>query len=91
MLSTVRTIGIGTTAGLTLFAILACTDGQGNEVVHAPAPVVTEATAPAPSPEVITEDDPRWDCREMGNRTCGVEVEGTWYVLDFATGTFRER
>lgn len=22
-------------------------------------------------PDVIQEDDPRWDCRTMGNRICG--------------------
>jgi hypothetical protein len=22
-------------------------------------------------PHAITEDDPRWDCRYMGNRICG--------------------
>lgn len=36
-----------------------------------------------PEPEVIHEDDPRWDCRVMGNRACGVEISGTWYVVRF--------
>lgn len=26
-------------------------------------------------PAASTEDDPGWDCRTMGNRTCGQEVE----------------
>lgn len=34
----------------------------------------------------ITEDDPRWDCRTMGNHQCGVEIEGTWYVVSFEAG-----
>lgn len=25
-----------------------------------------------PTVEVIHEDDPRWDCHTMGNRTCGL-------------------
>lgn len=33
--------------------------------------------------EEIHEDDARWDCRTMGNRTCGVEIEGAWYVVTF--------
>lgn len=60
-----------------------------------PAPTPTPDPAP-PTPEasigtpvtieapVITEDDPRWDCRTMGNLQCGVEVNGTWYVITFA-------
>lgn len=29
---------------------------------------------PPTSPPRITEDDPRWDCRLMGNRRCGTSV-----------------
>lgn len=28
-------------------------------------------SAPAPAMPQIEEDDPRWDCRTMGNRVCG--------------------
>jgi LPXTG-motif cell wall-anchored protein len=28
-------------------------------------------TPPATEPEVIHEDDPRWDCATMGNKICG--------------------
>ena len=44
-----------------------------------------------PPVEQINEDDPAWDCRVMGNSQCGVQINGTWYVLDFTTGTFAER
>ena len=37
-------------------------------------------------PEVIQEDDPRFDCRTMGNQKCGVEISGTWYVVSFIDG-----
>jgi hypothetical protein len=33
--------------------------------------------------QVIHEDDPRWDCRTMGNHTCGVMIEGQWYLVKF--------
>lgn len=33
-------------------------------------------------PERIYEDDPRWDCRTMGNRGCGVQdSSGAWLVV----------
>lgn len=38
-------------------------------------------------PAVIHEDDPRWDCRTMGNRECGVQIGDTWYVITFGFGT----
>lgn len=59
-----------------------------------PAPVV-EVTDSTPEPviheepvveEVIYEDDPRFDCRTMGNRQCGTQIEGTWYVVTFDAG-----
>lgn len=28
----------------------------------------------AHQPDRITEDDPRWNCRTMGNRICGEEM-----------------
>jgi len=48
-----------------------------------PVPVVEVQPAPAESPAPIQEDDPGWDCRTMGNLSCGVEVEGEWYVITF--------
>lgn len=58
----------------------------------APAPEATPTTPPAPpADEVIYEDDPRWDCTTMGNRICGTDINGTWYLLDFNTGTFAPR
>lgn len=50
----------------------------------APAPVVGGHVLP--SGEHIDEDDPRWDCRTMGNLMCGVLIHGTWYVVTFAGG-----
>lgn len=44
--------------------------------------------------EVVEEDDPRWDCRTMGNQACGVQVMGKWYVVQFEDGvpvSVRER
>lgn len=41
----------------------------------------------APLPDPIEEDDPRWDCRTMGNGGCGVEIEGQWYVVQFDVTT----
>lgn len=41
--------------------------------------------APAPA-DVIHEDDPRWDCRTMGNRECGVTIQGQAYVVTFVDG-----
>ena len=43
---------------------------------------VTHADARPVAPK-INEDDPRWDCRTMGNRQCGVKIEGAWYVVTF--------
>lgn len=37
-------------------------------------------------PEVIHEDDPRWDCRVMGDYQCGVEIHGVTYVITFDQG-----
>jgi hypothetical protein len=40
--------------------------------VVAVIPASTPATPPfALDTPVITEDDPRWDCRTMGDRVCG--------------------
>lgn len=39
-----------------------------------------------PEPERVEEDDPRWDCRTMGNFQCGVQIQGEWYVVTFEDG-----
>lgn len=36
---------------------------------------------------VIYEDDPRWDCRTMGNRTCG-SADGGYLFYYSETGAF---
>ena len=33
------------------------------------------------------EDEPGWDCRTMGNQQCGVDIMGTWYVVEFIDGS----
>ncbi len=38
---------------------------------HSGTPGIVARHTPAPSAVRITEDDPRWDCRTMGNRICG--------------------
>lgn len=57
----------------------------------APPPAPEEATPTLAPDEVIYEDDPRWDCTTMGNMICGTDINGTWYLLDFKTGTFTAR
>lgn len=32
------------------------------------------------------EDEPGFDCRIHSNQVCGVEIEGTWYIVSFAAG-----
>ena len=46
----------------------------------------TNCTDPGPVPPPITEDDPEWDCRTMGNLTCGVIIEGQSYNIRFEDG-----
>lgn len=29
----------------------------------------------SPSPDRVTEDDPRWDCHTMGNRICASDIQ----------------
>ncbi|MEM9605881.1 MAG: hypothetical protein AAGA99_00555 [Actinomycetota bacterium] len=58
-----------------------------------PAPVVQAASPVVVIPpdadvdDVIHEDDPRWDCRTMGNERCGLP-DGGWeqYETDPVTG-----
>jgi hypothetical protein len=45
--------------------------------------VIGESQVAALTAEVIQEDDPRWDCRLMGNHECGVQVGDAWYVITF--------
>ena len=52
-----------------------------------PVPWVPGAPIGDLPPEPIHEDDPRFDCRYMGNQQCGVQISGTWYVVSFDAGT----
>lgn len=76
-------IGLALGAGLSQPASAAPVDLNlelaGASVPAEPAPVVSV-------PESLAEDDPMWDCRINGNTLCGVEVEGTWYLIDFEGG-----
>lgn len=45
-----------------------------------------EAGPPAPPVPPITEESPLWDCRTMGNLTCGVTIEGALYLVRFEDG-----
>lgn len=40
-----------------------------------------------PNTEEPQEDDPSFDCRFHGNEQCGVEIQGTWYVIQFEDGS----
>ena len=48
------------------------TETVSEPVVTTPSIITSTST---PEPEVIQEDDPRFDCRVMGNRVCGVPDE----------------
>ena len=40
-------------------------------------PVASQAiSADVPAEGIVMEDDPRWDCRTMGNRVCGPANDG---------------
>jgi hypothetical protein len=52
---------------------LAVTIGAG--VTLGGTGLASAVTQPAPhSAHRITEDDPRWDCRTMGNHVCGTAL-----------------
>jgi len=39
------------------------------------------------TPEVVYEDDPRWDCKTMGNEVCGEQdSDGTWWLVSYESG-----
>ena len=42
-------------------------------------------TGTALSSQKITEDDPRWDCRTMGNKVCGPDAEKPVYYCNAPT------
>jgi hypothetical protein len=52
----------------------------GDPPVCTEAPEVPEPDDPLPelpgpsADEIVTEDDPRWDCETMGNRICGPTI-----------------
>lgn len=66
--------------------VLAGVLGTHASKVEDVAPVVTsvsEFPEELPLTGVIEEDDPRWDCRTMGNMVCGVEIAGQMYNIHF--------
>lgn len=55
------------------------TETVSEPVVTTPSIITSTST---PEPEIIQEDDPRFDCRVMGNRVCGVRDEaGTLHLV----------
>lgn len=75
---------LSTTVVLSAAAVLT----TGAVVAHAddlPAPVLRQH----PTGPVVSEDDPRWDCRTMGDHACGVPITAngvtTWYVITFVS------
>lgn len=80
------TVGAIFGAGLILAAIIVGTALLFAGVATQPAGYTVE-----PVTTTLQEDDMGWDCRTMGNQSCGVVINGSSYVLDFSTGTFTER
>jgi hypothetical protein len=81
-------LGFGLALGAGALTAASCIPDP--EPTPTPSTQIAEPVVTDDSP-IIQEDDPRWDCRTMGNLQCGVEVKGTIYILDFATGTFTQR
>lgn len=79
-------IAVGVTAGVGVFPHM--TAPEPVEPVVIVDNITVEPTFPPALPlsPLPSEDDPDWDCRTMGNRTCGVEIEGTWYLVTFENG-----
>lgn len=36
--------------------------------------------------ELIQEDSPLWDCKTMGNFTCGELIDGVWWIIHYENG-----
>jgi len=60
-------------------------------VIAADADDLAGPTIVPSSGQTITEDDPRWDCETMGNRTCGPRSDGSVYSAGAFTGQGRLR
>lgn len=56
-----------------------CDTAQGFEVTEHGCERATVELRPN-----FQEDDPLFDCRLDGNRACGVQVHGVWYVIQFS-------
>lgn len=80
-------LGLGVVLGAALLTAGACTADPSEEVRAESLDVAgdTDQTGELQDagPELIQEDDPRWDCRTMGNHACGVEIQGERYVVTF--------
>lgn len=66
----------GYATGIALGFALGLTAPVWNPLAATPA----DAHPPRPA---IHEDDPRWDCRLDGNRTCGIVIHGQRYLVTF--------
>jgi hypothetical protein len=67
--------------------------GEGGPDNWQPEDSICEGTADSHTciseePSMVVDDE--WDCRVDPNSYCTVEVNGTWYALDFTTMTFSE-
>lgn len=89
----IATFAFGLGIGGATIATAACTPDA------TPSPSTTVAPAPAglydPNVDIkrpVSEDDPSWDCRTMGNQMCGTKIDptpnngkddGIWYTVTF--------
>ena len=62
---------------------IGCTVPITHSLSSESAPASTVGTVGTLASTQPTEDSPEWECRTMGNRACGVEIGGTWYVVQF--------
>lgn len=60
--------------------------GRRIDVDNQPYVVVDVDENCDPVLELINEDSPLWDCTTMGNETCGVEIDGVWWLIHYENG-----
>jgi len=71
---------------MTLGGCLAAVAITGALVLSVTMPTLTNAYPTNSLGLPAQEDDPEWDCRIQGNTVCGVDIEGTWYLIEFENG-----
>lgn len=75
-------VEIGTPLVITAPTTVAPTTKPGGRGGVAPTTATTAKPVTPTAPEVIMEDDPRWNCATMGNKICGPAPEGFTYAED---------